>query len=139
MWARITTLGACRPHSSVPRHRPTPPRSPTSGTAGWHDAHPGHVPEGLTARRTLEAFHERAPKRVADTTVAELDGRVVGFVMVVGDEVEQVYVGATARGTGLAATLLSEAEAQVAARRSRHRLAGGRDGQRAGAALLRAL
>ncbi len=35
--------------------------------------------------------------------------------MVVGDEVEQVYVGATARGTGLAATLLSEAEAQVAA------------------------
>ena len=30
---------------------------------GWHAAHPGHVPDGLTAARTLEAFHERAPRR----------------------------------------------------------------------------
>ena len=35
--------------------------------------------------------------------------------MVVDDEVEQVYVGATHRGAGLAGTLLDEAEAQVAA------------------------
>ena len=35
--------------------------------------------------------------------------------MVVGDEVEQVFVGAAARGTGLAAVLLAEAEQQVAA------------------------
>ncbi len=82
--------------------------------AGWHDAHPGHVPDGLTAARTLVAFHERAPRRVADTTVAEVDGSLAGFVMVVGDEVEQVYVGPSARGTGLAATLLTEAERQVA-------------------------
>jgi len=82
--------------------------------AGWHDAHPGHVPDGLTAGRTLAAFHERAPRRVADTTVAEVDGSLAGFVMVVGDEVEQVYVGPSARGTGLAATLLTEAERQVA-------------------------
>ena len=83
--------------------------------AGWHDAHPGHVPDGLTAARTLDAFHQRAPGRVADTTVAEVDGRVTGFIMVVGDEVEQVYVGSAARGTGLARTLLTEAERQVAA------------------------
>ena len=82
--------------------------------AGWHDAHPGHVPAGLTASRTLAAFHERAAARVEDTTVAEVDGAVVGFVMVVGDEVEQVYVGAPARGTGIAGTLLDEAERQVA-------------------------
>ena len=44
--------------------------------SGWHDVHPGHVPDGLTAGRTLEAFHERAPRRVADTTVAEADGTV---------------------------------------------------------------
>jgi putative acetyltransferase len=84
--------------------------------AGWHAAHPTHVPDGLTARRTLEAFHERAPMRVADTTVAELDGRVVGFIMVTGDEVEQVYVGGDARGSGIAAVLLDEAERQVADR-----------------------
>ena len=28
---------------------------------GWHDGHAGHVPDGLTALRTLEAFHERTP------------------------------------------------------------------------------
>lgn len=83
--------------------------------AGWHDAHPGHVPDGLTAGRTLAAFRERAPSRVADTTVAEAGGAILGFVMVVGDEVEQVYVGSAARGTGLAQTLLTEAERQVAA------------------------
>src|SRR5689334_10688857 len=82
---------------------------------GWHDAHVGHVPDGLTAARTLEAFHERAASRVPDTTVAEVDGRLVGFVMVVGDEVEQVYVAPAGRGTGAAATLLAEAERQVAA------------------------
>lgn len=82
---------------------------------GWHDAHPGHVPDGLTRARTLEAFHERAPLRVEDTTVAEVDGVVAGFVMVVGDEVEQVYVDAPHRGSGLAGLLLDAAERQVAA------------------------
>ena len=82
---------------------------------GWHDAHPGHVPDGLTAARTLEAFQERAPLRVGDTTVGEVDGTVAGFVMVVGDEVEQVYVDPAHRGSGLAGVLLDEAERQVAA------------------------
>ena len=31
---------------------------------GWHDGHAGHVPDGLTAARTLTAFHERTPSRV---------------------------------------------------------------------------
>ncbi len=83
---------------------------------GWHDAHAGHVPEGLTAARTLAAFHERTPSRVADTTVAMSDdGELLGFVMVVDDEVEQVFVGRSARGSGLAPLLLVEAERQVAA------------------------
>ena len=83
---------------------------------GWHDGHAGHVPEGLTALRTLDAFHERTPKRVADTTVAvDASGELLGFVMVVGDEVEQVFVGRAARGTGLAAELLGAAESRVAA------------------------
>jgi putative acetyltransferase len=83
---------------------------------GWHSGHAGHVPEGLTVLRTLEAFHERTPLRVADTTVAFDDsGQLLGFVMVVGDEVEQVFVGPAARGTGIAAVLLAEAERQVAA------------------------
>ena len=83
--------------------------------AGWHVTHPGHVPDGLTARRPLAAFHDRAPGRVDDTTVAERDGSIVGFLMVTGDEVEQVYVAPPAFGTGVADLLLAEGERQVAA------------------------
>ena len=82
---------------------------------GWRDGHLGHVPHALLAVRTPKSFRERAAARVADTTVAVVHGAVVGFVMVVGDEVEQVYVDATQRGTGVAASLLAEAERQVAA------------------------
>ena len=83
---------------------------------GWHDGHAGHVPDGLTAARTLAAFHERTPPRVADTSVAVADdGALLGFVMVVDDEVEQVFVAPAGRGTGLASELLAEAERRVAA------------------------
>jgi GNAT superfamily N-acetyltransferase len=84
---------------------------------GWHDVHPGRVPDGLTERRTPEAFHERVTQRVVEThetTVAEVDGTVAGFVMVAGDEAEQVYVGRAFRGSGVAALLLTEAERQIA-------------------------
>ena len=81
----------------------------------WHVAHPGHVPDGLTAGRTLEAFHERTPSRVEDTTVAEVDGRVVGFTMVSGDELEQLFVDPDLHGAGIAAPLLAAGEVQIAA------------------------
>jgi ribosomal protein S18 acetylase RimI-like enzyme len=81
----------------------------------WHVAHPGHVPDGLTAGRTLEAFRERTPSRVADTTVAELDARVVGFTMVDGDELEQLFVDPDLHGAGIAAPLLAEGERRIAA------------------------
>ena len=48
-------------------------------------------------------------------TVAVADGELAGFVLVVDDEVEQVYVSAAHRGTGVAAALLAEAEWQVRA------------------------
>ncbi|HZN73099.1 MAG TPA: GNAT family N-acetyltransferase [Micromonosporaceae bacterium] len=82
---------------------------------GWRDGHLGHVPGALVAERTPESFDERAAQRVDDTTVAVVDGTVAGFVMVVGDEVEQVYVSADHRGTGVAAALLAEAERLVSA------------------------
>lgn len=87
---------------------------------GWHSGHAGHVPQGLTDLRTLAAFHERTPPRAGETTVAvtdveDADGAVLGFVMVVDDEVEQVFVAPAWRGTGVAADLLAEAERQVAA------------------------
>jgi GNAT superfamily N-acetyltransferase len=83
---------------------------------GWADGHVGNVPDELVAVRTPESFRRRVAGRVPDTTVAESEsGEIAGFVMVVGDEVEQVYVAAAHRGGGVAASLLAEAERQVAA------------------------
>jgi GNAT superfamily N-acetyltransferase len=73
------------------------------------------VPEALVAVRTPESFRSRAAQRIGDTVVATVGGDVAGFVMVVGDEVEQVYVSAGHRGTGVAKLLLAEAERLVAA------------------------
>ena len=82
---------------------------------GWADGHVGHVPTELVAIRTPESFVTRAAARRADTTVAEVNGEIAGFVMVSGDEVEQVYVAAGHRGSGVAAILLTEAARRVAA------------------------
>ncbi|RSN18479.1 GNAT family N-acetyltransferase [Streptomyces sp. WAC 05977] len=82
---------------------------------GWQDGHLGNVPDSLVRIRTRESFWERAAARVGDTTVAVLDGEVAGFVMVVGDEVEQVYVSSDHRGSGVAGALLTEAERLVSA------------------------
>ena len=82
---------------------------------GWRDGHEGHVPNELVSARTEASFHVRASQRVGDTTVATVGGDVAGFIMVAGDEVEQVYVAQAHRGTGLAAVLLAPAEEIVAA------------------------
>jgi GNAT superfamily N-acetyltransferase len=83
--------------------------------SGWRDGHLGHVPDELLAARTDASFDVRAAERTGDTAVAVVHGVVAGFVMVVGDEVEQVYVGQAHRGTAVAAALLAEAERLVAA------------------------
>ena len=82
---------------------------------GWRDGHLGFVPQELVDVRTEASFRRRASERISDTTVATVDGAVVGFVMVVDDEVEQVYVAAAYRGTGVAKALIGEAERQVRA------------------------
>jgi GNAT superfamily N-acetyltransferase len=81
---------------------------------GWRDAHLGNVPEALVEVRTPESFQIRAVDRVGDTVVAVVGDALAGFVMVAGDEVEQVYVSADHRGGGVASALLAEAERLVA-------------------------
>ncbi|PXX69182.1 ribosomal protein S18 acetylase RimI-like enzyme [Nocardia tenerifensis] len=83
--------------------------------AGWCDAHLGNVPDELIAGRPRESFDRRAAERVSDTTVATVGGVVAGFVMVLGDEVNQVYVSGDHRGSGLAARLLAAAEDRLRA------------------------
>ncbi|WP_394831855.1 GNAT family N-acetyltransferase [Pendulispora rubella] len=82
---------------------------------GWRDGHLGNIPDALVAVRTEASFYERAAQRIGDTVVAVVEGEVVGFVMVVDDEVEQVYLAGHRRGSGIAGILLDEAERLVAA------------------------
>ena len=81
---------------------------------GWADGHAGHVPEELSRHRTPETYPPRVIERIGSTWLAERDGAALGFVVVIGDEVEQVYVDAAARGTGVAALLLEHAEHVIA-------------------------
>ncbi|WP_433796795.1 N-acetyltransferase family protein [Actinoplanes sp. CA-252034] len=83
--------------------------------SAWRDGHLGHVPDELVAVRTPESFRIRAAAMIARTTVALSDAGITGFVTVSGDEVEQVFVAAPGRGSGVAGALLGEAERQVAA------------------------
>lgn len=80
---------------------------------GWHDAHDGLVPQAIVDVRTPESFRTRAAERVTDTTVATVGGEVAGFVMLAGDELEQMYVSSAHRGTGIAHTLITDAERQL--------------------------
>lgn len=82
---------------------------------GWRDGHLGHVSDDLVALRTEESFGARAADRIGDTTVVIVEGRVAGFIMVVDDEVEQVYVSRPHRGSGAADVLMQEAERLVKA------------------------
>ena len=82
-------------------------------TEGWADGHTGHVPDALAPYRTEPQFVPRAADRVAATWVAESAGLVAGFVVVKADEVEQLYVDRSARGTGVAAALLHLGEEQI--------------------------
>jgi len=80
---------------------------------GWADGHLGHVPPELVPHRTEEQFVSRTRNRLEDMWVAESQGQTVGFAVVKDDEVEQIYVDRTARGTGVAAMLLRKAEAEI--------------------------
>lgn len=88
---------------------------------GWNDGHLGHVPPGLLPFRKEEHFAARARERIESMWVAESGGRPVGFVVVKGDEVEQLFVDRAARGTGVAAMLLRTGEEAI--RRAGHRRA----------------
>jgi len=80
---------------------------------GWRDAHLAIVPAALARLRTLENFRDRLNAALPAVRVAVLDGAPAGFVMLKPGEVYQFYVAAEARGSGLAATLMADAEAQL--------------------------
>jgi GNAT superfamily N-acetyltransferase len=83
---------------------------------GWQDAHAAILPATLARARTRESFVERMAAALADVRVIGPQGAPLGFAMLKGDELYQFYVASEARGAGIAAALMADAEAQLAAR-----------------------
>ena len=80
---------------------------------GWRDAHLAILPEALARVRTLEAFRERMEAGLAGVRVAGAVGAPLGFYMLKDDELDQFYVSAEARGVGVAAELIADAEQRL--------------------------
>jgi GNAT superfamily N-acetyltransferase len=82
---------------------------------GWHEAHAHLVPAELTRWRTLDSFRARVRKALEHFRVAGPPGAPVGLHVVKDDELYQLFVAASARGSGVAASLIADAEAMLSA------------------------
>jgi GNAT superfamily N-acetyltransferase len=82
----------------------------------WHEAHAPLVPPELTRLRTLASFRERLQAACPDIRVAGAPGTPVGFCVIRGEELSQLFVSPEMRGTGAAAALIADAEARLAER-----------------------
>src|SRR3712207_821401 len=81
---------------------------------GWHEAHARIVPAELTRLRTRESFRERLERALAETRVAGQPGEAVGFSVLKDSELYQLFVSPEARGSGVAAALIADAEPRLA-------------------------
>ena len=83
---------------------------------GWRDAHLPIVPAELARVRTLDSFRDRMRAAIDDVRVVGPAGAPLGFHLLKDDELYQLYVSAQARGSGVAAALIADAEAGLAGR-----------------------
>jgi ribosomal protein S18 acetylase RimI-like enzyme len=80
---------------------------------GWHDSHAQLVPAALSQLRTLENFRSRLQAALPNIRIVGPSGAPVGFCIVRGDELYQLFVSAHSRGSGAAAALIADAEARL--------------------------
>ena len=80
---------------------------------GWQDAHAQILPAELARHRTLDSFRQRLQAALSEVRVMGPIGKPVGLCLIEDDELNQLYVAAEARGTGLAARLLADGEARI--------------------------
>lgn len=76
----------------------------------WRDAHAQIVPAELTRLRTLEGFRETLQADLSPVRVVGPIGQPLGLCVVKGDELYLLFVAAEARGSGVAAALVADAE-----------------------------
>ena len=80
---------------------------------GWHDAHAQIVPADLVRLRSLESFRDRLQAAFPDVRVVGPCGEPVGFCIIKGNELYQLFVSARSRGSGVAAALIVDAETRL--------------------------
>ena len=80
----------------------------------WHETHAHLAPPSLARLRTLENFRERLAAGLSGVRLSGPPGAPTGFCWVKGDELYQLWVGREARGTGVAAVLVADAEQRLA-------------------------
>jgi GNAT superfamily N-acetyltransferase len=80
---------------------------------GWHDAHARIVPAEMTRVRTIDNFRQRVAGALSAMWLVGEVGAPLGFYVLKSDELHQLYVCEKARGTGVGATLLSDAEMRL--------------------------
>jgi ribosomal protein S18 acetylase RimI-like enzyme len=81
----------------------------------WRDAHAEILPQ-LVQYRTRQSFRERLVAGLSNLRVVGPAGQPVGFCMIKADELDQLFVSAEARGSGVAARLLADGESRLAGR-----------------------
>ncbi len=82
---------------------------------GWQAVHAPLLPEEIARFRTRENLKELLTVTFPAVTIADRDSAIAGFVITKTDELYQLYVTDEARGTGVAAELLQDAESRIAA------------------------
>jgi ribosomal protein S18 acetylase RimI-like enzyme len=82
----------------------------------WHETHAPLVPAALVGLRTLAGFRDRLQAAFPDVFAAGPPDAPAGFYVLKGDELCHLFVSPAARGSGLAAAMVADAEARLAAR-----------------------
>ena len=80
---------------------------------GWQDAHAVHVPASLITSRTLESFAIRLSDHFENIRVIGEIDKPLGFCIIKGPEIYQLYVCPAAKGTGAAASLITDGVACI--------------------------
>ncbi|WBL80437.1 GNAT family N-acetyltransferase [Bradyrhizobium xenonodulans] len=80
----------------------------------WHGSHASLAPPELVRLRTLPSFRDRLAVMLPNISVVG-PGAPLGFCAIRSDELYQLFVASQAHGAGVAAALIADAEARLAA------------------------
>jgi ribosomal protein S18 acetylase RimI-like enzyme len=82
----------------------------------WHETHAPLAPPELVRLRTFASFRDRLQSAFPDVYVVDSVGTPLGLCVLRGEELYQLFVSPEARGSGVAAALIADAEARLTQR-----------------------